>query len=544
MTSSFIHGVLVSSLIAFSLWAQDQPKAARHIVTPAPTRRPAPLTPLQRRGLSMLQTAEAEAKALPAAARAYLLLEIASSYAEVDPAKERRLRLQAFQSTLSIEDDDENKEFIQDEVLQDLLSDSEAELEKALPKAMPGLRNTYTAELSADCAKAKRYDHALELLRQVTPDTYSAYSAAARVMLYLPEDSASERQEVFYQALAGFEASTAQYQNRFEDMATLVIRFWNKLPPALVLEATDQILDRAKEQSDAKSPLSISVSSHKGTASFRSIYELRLFQLLPVILELDVPKAEQLLRENQQTKAMLERYPGGMQSLDTGMTGTPSRKGGHSDIVTITSGPVAEFDPQVEQRQEEVEKQVKTIYELARHDPKQALQSALTLPGFRERQADTLVTVGEIVGERDSSIAKAAVKEALKLSTEFGPVFRLQILKDAAGVYLQLKDQDAVLKTIAEGSVFAQQLYTKDADLTAPNTALKAQWPSTNAWREFVALAARISPDEATKVIDDVPDPEIHAFLRVALASSLMGVEPRMVHPVVRNQEHEITALW
>jgi hypothetical protein len=165
-------------------------------------------------------------------------------------------------------------------------------------------------------------------------------------------------------------------------------------------------------------------------------------------------------------------------------------------------------------------------------------------PGHVETRADTLVTVGQIVGERNSSIAKTALKEALKLSAEFEPVFRLQVLKQAADVYLQLKDQDAALKTIAEGTVFAQQLYAKDADLTAPNTALKAQWPSTNDWRDFVGLAARVSPDEAAKVIEEVPDPEIHAFLRVALASSLMGVEPIMVHPVIRNQDHEIIAVW
>jgi hypothetical protein len=108
------------------------------------------------------------------------------------------LRLQAFQSTLSIEDDDD-KEFVQDEILRELLYDSEADLEKAPPKAMPSLRNT--AELSAEYAKAKRYDHALELPRQVTPDSYSAYRAAATLILHLPEDRASERQEVFYEAL-------------------------------------------------------------------------------------------------------------------------------------------------------------------------------------------------------------------------------------------------------------------------------------------------------------------------------------------------------
>ena len=121
MPSSFLHGVLVWYLLSLNLWAQAQPKAVSNVVPPGQDKRPAPLTPLQRKGLKMLQTAEVEAKALPAPMRAYLQLEIASPYSEISPAKERSLRLQAFQSTLAIEDDDDNKEYLQDEILQDLL---------------------------------------------------------------------------------------------------------------------------------------------------------------------------------------------------------------------------------------------------------------------------------------------------------------------------------------------------------------------------------------------------------------------------------------
>ncbi len=313
------------------------------------------------------------------------------------------------------------------------------------------------------------------------------------------------------------------------------------MPPAVILEAADRILDHARDEAEGGHAPFNFASSH-GSVSFGSIYELRLFQLLPVIQDLDPSKAEQLLRDNPKTKGILKRYPQGMRSLDATITSTPRAKGERAEIFAISRGPIDEYDPQAAQRSADIEKQRKAIYELARKDAKRALDSALALPGNEETRADTLVTVGQVVGERDSSITKTAVKEALKLSSEFDSVFRLQTLADAADVYLQLKDQDSALKTIAEGNTFAQRLYAKDADLSAPNTALKAQWPSTNAWRQFVGLAARISPDEATNLIDEVPDPEIDAFLRVALASSLMGVEPRMVHPVIRN--HEVTAVW
>ena len=544
MPRYFLHGVLVWYLLSLNLWAQAQPKGAGNVITPGQNRRPAPLTPLQRTGLKMLQTAEVEAKALPAPMRAYLLLEIASSYTEINPAEERSLRLQAFQSTLSIENDDDNKDYLQDDILQELLHNSKADLEKALPKAIPSLRNVYTAKLSEEYAKSNRFDRALELMRQVAAEGQFPYRAAATLMMHLPEDLDGERQEIFSEALAGYLVSTEPEGIHFEDIGTLVVRFGDKLPPAVILEATDRILDHAKEEIEAGPAMPVNFGSSHGSASFGSIYELRLFELLPVIQNLDPSKAEQLLRDNPKTKGVLERYPQGMRSLDNTITSTPRAKSERSDIFAISRGPVPEFDPQSAKRSANIEKQRKDIYELARRDPKQALESALDLPGHPETRADTLVTVGSIVGERNSSIAKTAVKEGLKLSTEFDPVFRFQVLKDATDVYLQLKDQDAALKTIAEGTAFAQQLYAKDADSTTPNLALKAQWPSTNFWREFVGLAARVSPDEATKVIDDVPDPEIHAFLRVALASSLMGQEPRMVHPVIRNQDHEITAVW
>ena len=170
MPASFLHSVLVWYLLSLNLWAQAQPKAVGNVITPGQNKRPAPLTPVQRTGLKMLQTAEVEAKALPAPMRAYLLLEIASSYSEISPAKERSLRLQAFQSALAIEDDDDNKEYIQDEILQQLVYNSKSDLEKALPKAMPTLRNVYIAKLSAEYAKSKRFDRAFELMHQVAAE--------------------------------------------------------------------------------------------------------------------------------------------------------------------------------------------------------------------------------------------------------------------------------------------------------------------------------------------------------------------------------------
>jgi len=409
------------------------------------------------------------------------------------------------------------------------------DLEKAIPKAVPSLRNVYIAELSREYAKSKRYDRALELLHKVAAESTFPYRAAVTLMLYLPPDPSSERQNIFSEALAAYEASPGSDHIRLEDMATLVIRFQDKLPAPLIMEATEQILDRAKQQREEDASHHFEIGSRNGSVTFESLYELRLFQLLPVIQKLDESKAKQLLRENPKMEAVLRRYPQGLQSLDTGLTSTPGPKGEHSDIFTISYGPIPNYD---------TEKDIDAIYTLARRDPKQALERAMSRRGNLEQRAQTLVIVGNIVAEQDPSVARIALKEGVRLSADCEPVFRFDNLKSAGDSFLRMGDNDTAATIIATGTKFAEELYAKDTDSTNPNAAIKAQWPSTNVWLQFVGLAARISPQMATGIIDQVPDPEILVFLRVALASSLMGREPRTIRAVRRNQEREVTEFW
>ncbi len=84
-------------------------------------------------------------------------------------------------------------------------------------------------------------------MRQVATEGQFPYRAAATLMMHLPEDRDAERQEIFSEALAGYLASSEEDGIRFEDIGTLVVRFGDKLPPPMILEAADRILDHAKE---------------------------------------------------------------------------------------------------------------------------------------------------------------------------------------------------------------------------------------------------------------------------------------------------------
>ena len=533
--AAFLHQVTATT---------PQASKSRPAKPPAPKR-----TPQQLHGLKMLRVAETEAAGLSPDMRAFLLFEIGSAYQQINPAKARLLRWRAFEASTAIEDDDNggdsgdedyesNKSLIQQDLLDAMLASSPVELEKAIPRAIPELRNPYTAQLARWYAKTKQYDRALELIRQLAGDWPYApyYMAAATLMVNLPEERAVDRQTIFQEALAAYENASSKDRMRFEDMGTLVVRFWDRMPSDLVMQAIDDVLNRAKE-SDADSHMQVEISSLKGSASFDSLYSMRLFELLPIIRSLDPSKAEQLLRENPASTKMLERYPQGMRSLDSGLTGDSN---GKPRQFAFSMHPAGASNPYSRWDYIELERQGEEIHELARTDAKAAVDKAMSQPIDNCRRAQTVVSVGQILAARrsESSNAKRALNEAIKLSDDCHPQFRVENLRTAAEAFLAMADDDDAMKTIELGIKLAEERYEKDSDASDPNLALKAQWPSTNAWRQFIQLVARISPDAATTLINDVQDPEIRAFLRVSMASGLLGSELPHLQVISRHRDN------
>jgi hypothetical protein len=101
-----------------------------------------------------------------------------------------------------------------------------------------------------------------------------------------------------------------------DDPAIMVLRVWQDLPPSLVLSAIDEILDRAKDVDEREHDIQVGVSAKKGDASFFSVYEFRLYELIPVLDQLDKTEAESLLGKNSEAQTSLEHYPQGFSSMN------------------------------------------------------------------------------------------------------------------------------------------------------------------------------------------------------------------------------------
>jgi hypothetical protein len=377
----------------------------------------------------------------------------------------------------------------------------------------------------------KNFDRARDLLSQMADEQGSfPYGEATRLIEALPPERAADRLAIFSQALDSFTQHREELYPGFDDLAIMVIRFWQGLPPSLVLQAIDQILDRAKDAEQAQrnkgeQNTRVGISANQGDAYFSSPYEFRLFQLMPVLEQLDQSRADSLRRESGDVQAALERYPRGLESL-----GALSSGPGSHGIMSI--GAVGrEYSPEApaEQARNEIARRQKQILGEAEKDPRQALSHALGLPltnpsspSFSPR-AMTLHLVARIAQTRNPAVSKEALQEMRKLVDPMPPRSQAQMLEDVPELYLRLGDETDARKTLDQLLAVAAKLYEKDADLGDPNQVFKVWWPSTSLWWRCIAFAAKLDPSPAEQMMEEIQDDEIKTFERIAFANSLLG---------------------
>src|SRR5215469_785600 len=523
-------------LCALASGAQDRPSlASQPAKKTSAAKGPKPDSP-QERGLRLLQAAQVEATGLPPDMRAYVLWRASYGYAATDPEVSTKLAREAFAASQSIEDPDRPstcggplgsdsniKGWIQERVLLDMIhKDNVADVQARLPAAETAARNRITGELVRYYLDKKQLAQAQDQLSQLADADQYPFNAAAALLLAMGPEHSADRTTIFHQALSNFEQHASAQAFKPEDIGSFIERTWDQVPPSLALEAVDKVLDAAKSQVNAH----FSMTSEKGSVALNSPYQLRLFQLLPVLEQLDKGRADSLLRDNAELQAQLHAYPQGMQSLNSDQTFFSY---GMSDSARPPAGSVEAGNAQLRQR-------VFDIIRDAEKDPALALSEAYGLPvespGFvPSPRAQALMQIASQTGRKKAALTKSALNELMKIEDQLTP----EQMRDVARfpeIYLVLGDQEGAKKALKSLLKAAEKVYAQDTDAEDPNQAFKGAWPSVDMWRQCVQVAGRISPALAEEIISDIPDPDIVALEKVAFANALLhapGV-PNLVH--------------
>ncbi len=490
-------------------------------------------TPEQKkRGLELLQSAEAEAVGLEGGMRAYAFLQIARGYELSNKAKALDLLEDALTATRALQDDRSTRTRLQQQILQAMVPLAPSRADELLNQVEPESRENVLTALLSFYEKHKDWERALEVTYRAGQEKEIPYDAAQRIIEALPAERGSEAQQLFATALNSYrEHKHEGFPVGPGDFGRLVVRSWKRMPPAMVEEAIDELLKQAAGSGGDSRPQNIAMASATGSVAFGSAYEYRLFQLLPVLKQIDESKAEKLLKDYQQVQTLLAKYPQGTQSLEPqgGERDRPGAGGGATySIGRGSSGPGPGGGPRAAMPSPmEMQRMAKIVQDAEAH-PQDALANAATLTN-PDMRAQAYSSIARVTAKKNASVARSALEKQLEIASQLEPMQQIVSLGSAVESYLVLGQPDDARKVIERGFSAAEKLYKQDTDADNPNTALKAYWPSAEAWRSFLRLAGKISPVWALSLLKEIPDPEIKVASETALASAWLDLPPGQV---------------
>jgi hypothetical protein len=479
--------------------------------------------------------------------RAFVLEKVSAGLSKCSPAKASRALLDAFTATLMIpereedvlarqrrndpSDEDamraaraniETKNHLQTTVLTQLLAKDEARVQSLLPQAEPGVRNILLNRMISKAVEERRLNRALTLLKQ-SPQQQFPYGAATSLMLELTSSQEVEKQEIFQMAMAA-DHESHKLNIGGDDFAGMIVRFWKHLPPAVALSAISQVLDEAKSNEEQ-----MSIGSGAKSANFSSEYEYRVFELLPILRELDDEEAERLSLESSDVQEQLKQFPNGIQSLNPAIRDTPTEKG-ESSSIRVMLGP--SITPMLHESglSDDYEHRVSEVVQLAEKDPKQAIAAANTLPdaeGNLAPRAQAMLRIAQAVAKTSPSAARDALGNMSESLKNVKPTER-ENYRDfcAEGIEIAMKidEVDLAKKLLKQGISQAEGLEAIDNDADDPNLVLKAWWPSSAVLSRLVVAAMSISVQTALDSVAEISDPELRLLCQVRLANHQLNI--------------------
>jgi hypothetical protein len=488
------------------------------------------IKPESKEWCSQLKQAAVRARGLEPGMRAFTLLLASLGLQKCAPQKVRATLIDAFMASVALSDADAAKTALQSTALRKLLRLDEPTVEQLMPQADPEARAEIQGAMVTRAVDRKDFDRALSLLNQIPSDQDYPYAAATQLILRLPAGHQAEKRAIFVNAVA-HDREHSSLGVWGDDLSGMVVRFWRDFPPELVLDAIDQMLDHSKTDNTQ-----IFMKASSGPINFDNVYQYRLFELLPVLRELDPFKAEQLSNDPQ-VQAQLNKYPNGLQSLDPTVRDTPLRKGEEPAVQGLLTTSPGVFGRVLQDwhSSQSYQRQTDEIQKQAGDDPRQAIATAATLPvqaGHAVPRSETLLSIAQMGWKKNPSASKEALEQMADSLKKVDPAMYGEV-----GLHIQycwsegvqlannMKDTDLAKSLLQEGMEQAERWKSVDGHDNDPNLALKAWWPSVALFSALLKAAAHISPQTALELIRKFQDPDLFTLFQIRLANDRLGAD-------------------
>lgn len=464
-----------------------------------------------------------------AGVRSYALVEVARAYSRFDKAESAKLLDEAFALSKTVLPST-GKTFLQEIICSQTILLAPARLNDFLYQTDAEVRHSALRILLQRYERANDLDKAVEVVNRLANEDEFPYGDADRLISKMPQNSRSEKQALFARALASFRNHQHDAIIPNNDFGVFLTHVWRDIDKNTVRDGIDSMLQEARKQAESgQNSMQITVTSAKGSASLGSSYEYRLFQLLPVLRDIDPSAAKDLLDQYSQTKQLLSRYPNGLSSFEDGKRDQPLISASYGGANLQTS---ATWQQEVEQG--------RRIAAAAENNPQQAIDDVDTL-SFAFVKADTLERIADAVSRKDPDLAKRALEKVTGLSPELKPEEeRAKYMISAAELYLAMGEREDAKAALELASQAVWELYKKDSDKDDPNTALKAFWPSVIMWQHLVSMANKISANALASILKSITDQDIRLLAILGLEGDKLGLPSMPIMTVTTHKAGEL----
>jgi hypothetical protein len=536
----FVAILMLCGICAAQVVMDQQVQTNRSVQGKEPTKHKPTPEQLQR-GRQMLETAEASASGMEGGMRAYALMQVAAGYATTDKKKALELLDNALAATKGMDDDpSQTRNRLQEQILQAIVPLKPDKADELLEQVDPSARGRVLTSMLSYYQKNNDWDRAIAVVYRIAPEQEVPYDAVLRIMRSLPDERAGDRAQLFTTALTSFKNHPPEQGRRNlaiggGDFPSLILNSWKMVPAETAHDAIHAVLDQTKQQAQnsGAQPMSVSMSSANGGVAFNSMYEFRLFQLLPVLRQLDSSEAEKLVKESQAVQGMLDKYPDGLNSISPAMAGggagdDSSGKGGDgtgqppransSTSFSMGSGP----GPMGGRSPMLMQQVMRIVQDSAKH-PEDALANAAAVPD-QSLRVQAYMGIAQTNVKANTSVTKRALDKVMDGVSDMDVNQQVLTVSSVAKIYLDLEDTGSAKKVIEKGMGIAEKAYKQDTNADDPNKALKAYWPSAEAYRDMLRLAGKISAPWAMELLKEISDPEMKGMGQIALAQSWLDL--------------------
>lgn len=515
---------LLLALIAIPAFSQSKPsdKDKLNAVRPSNPVKHDKRSAGEAQAIDLLTRAEAEASALEGTMRAWVLWQIGLDYQSIDKTKALDLFHTALTAVHAANKDGSAGKppssdrvkisahpslppglLLERDIARSIVLLEPKHSDETVQQIDPAIRTAILISVLSSQEKDKQLDRAMETLNRISAEDEVPYEHATRLMANLKPGQSGELTQLFLTSLTSYRNHAPHSQMR-DAFPTMLSRFWKRLPKDVVTQSIDEILAQAAED---KGNVSYSILSGKGGSSMRSLYEYRLSQLMPMLREFDPSAA----------RKYEEKYP----AVASGSSGADVASA-QSDTAAPANG--FQFHPNggypssiVSSMLEEPAAQNVSAKADSGH-MEEAVSDAANIRDSSLR-AQVYEYIARHAAAKHDSAADDAVENMLHAAEKLQPSEAFPYYGTASEIYIKINRLDDAKQSIEAGLKVAGKLYEKDSDEDDPNTALKAFWPSTNAYCTMIRQAAGISQAWSISLLQSIKDPEI----KVAAETSLAG---------------------